>query len=127
LQTGGHWRRLYVQLLTLALVRLDQFLDAFDKAIFLLPSPFGNREARPYWTEWSLDRCALLALVYPLLSLFVVWLRTGESSPIAEWLGMQYAASYWSRCVSATPVVLIILAFWQAQRTTSWRCLLWRS
>src|SRR3954454_8899602 len=50
LQAGGHWRRLYIQLLTPALDWLDRFLGDADTAEFSLPSPFRNREARPCWT-----------------------------------------------------------------------------
>ena len=89
LAAGGHLRRSYVQLLTPALDRLDRFLGDADKAAYSLPSPFGNREPQSYWTGWSFDRCALLAVVYPLLSLFAVWGWTGESGPIAEFLGME--------------------------------------
>src|SRR3954452_8650574 len=125
LQAGGYWRRLYIHLLTPALDRLDRFLGDADKAAFSLPSPFGNREAHPYWTGWSFDRCALLALVYPLLSLFFVWVWTGESGPIAEWLGMKHGAPGWYRAVSAMYIVVIIFAVQQSQRTSGRHALLW--
>jgi hypothetical protein len=125
LHAGGHWRRLYIQLLTPALDRLDRFLGDADKASFSLRSPFGNREAHPYWTCWSFDRCALLALVYPLLSLFVVWVWTGESGPIAEWLKMKHGAPWWSRLVAAISVALLIFAFRRAFRASGWRGLGW--
>src|SRR3954454_15977730 len=116
LLAGGHWRRLYIQLLTPALDRLDRFLGDADKAAFSLPSPFGNREAHPYWTGWSFDRCALLALVYPLLSLFVVWVWTGESGPIAEWLGMKHGAVWWSRLIGMAATVIMGFALWRSLR-----------
>src|SRR3954447_18540759 len=100
LQAGGHWRRLYVHLLTPALDRLDRLLGDADKAAFSLPSPFGNREQHPYWTGWSFDRCALLGLIYPLLSLFIVWVCTGESGSISEWLGLKQGAVWWLRFIS---------------------------
>ena len=71
LEAGGRWRRLYVFLVTRGLNRFDRFLGDADKAAYSLPSPFRNREAWPYWTGWSLDRCAVLALIYPLASLYV--------------------------------------------------------
>jgi hypothetical protein len=125
LEAGGDLRRLYIQLLTPALDRLDRFLGDADKASFSLLSPFGNREARPYWTAWSFDRCALLALIYPLLSLFVVWVWTGESGPIAEFLGMKYGTSWWFRSIAAALLIVSVFAYWRALRTTGWRGLLW--
>src|SRR3954453_938109 len=118
LLAGGHWRRLYIQLLTPALDRLARVLGAADMAPFSLPPPFGNREARPYWTAWSFDRCALLALVYPLLSLFVVWVWQGESGPIAEFLGMHRATDWGSRSIAAVLTLVIAFAFWRFARST---------
>ena len=125
LQAGGHWRRLYVQLLTPALDRLDRFLGDAGKAAFSLPSPFSNRDPHPYWTGWSFDRCALLALIYPLLSLFAVWVWTGESGPIAEFLGMKQGTVWWSRFLAAALTVFIAFAYWRAVRNTGWSSPLW--
>jgi hypothetical protein len=113
LQGGGHWRRLYIQLLTRALDRLDQSLGDVGKAAFSLSSPFGNREVNPYWTGWSFDRCALLAAIYPLLSLFIVWVWTGEAGPIAELLGMKSAAAWWSRLISAAVLMAFVCFVWR--------------
>src|SRR4051794_35056807 len=101
LEAGGELRRLYIRLLTPALDRLDRFLRDADKASFSLPSPFRNREPHPYWTAWSFDRCALLAMVYPLLSLFIVRVWQGESGPIAEFLGLRRAADLGPRFTAA--------------------------
>jgi hypothetical protein len=116
LEAGGGLRRLYIRLLTPALDRLDRFLGDSDKAAFSLSSPFRNREPHPYWTAWSFDRCALLALFYPLLSLFAVWACTGESESTAEWLGMQHGALS-PRLISAATIILITIAFWRSRHT----------
>src|SRR4051812_46147514 len=107
LEAGGELRRLYIRLLTPQLDRLDRFLGDSDKAAFSLPSPFRNRERHPYWTGWSFDRCALLALVYPLLSLFVVWVWQSESGPIAERLGMERLAGWEVRSLAAALAAFI--------------------
>src|SRR5713226_142663 len=101
LEAGGGLRRLYVRLLTHGLNWLDRFLGDADKAAFSLPSPFRNREAWPYWTGWSFDRCALLAIIYPLLSLFVVWVWTGEGGAIGALLRMQPRIPWWPRGIFA--------------------------
>ncbi len=101
LEAGGRWRRLYVWLLTGGLNRLDRFLGDADKTAFSLPSPFRNREAWPYWTGWSFDRCALLALIYPVLSLFAVWVWTSEGGAIGALLGLKSGEVWWSRYLNA--------------------------
>jgi hypothetical protein len=125
LEAGGELRRLYIRLLTPALDRLDRIFGDADKASFSLPSPFGNREAHPYWTAWSFDRCALLALAYPLLSLFVVWVWTGESGPIAQWLGMKHGAAWRERLVAAAAIIIISFMLWRSMRLSGWRSYVW--
>src|SRR3954453_2613922 len=80
LQAGGHWRRLYIHLLTPVLDRLDRFL--------------GD-----------------LALVYPILSLFFVWVWTGESGKIGNQLWMKSWASGWLSSTSVTFAIMICLVF----------------
>jgi hypothetical protein len=116
LEAGGRWRRLYVFLLTRGLNRLDRFLGDADKAAFSLPSPFRNREAWPYWTGWSFDRCALLALIYPLASLFAVWVWTGQAGAIGNLIGFYAAIPSWSRAAVAVAIGVIAFAFQRAFR-----------
>jgi hypothetical protein len=127
LEAGGDLRQYYVQLLTHGLNWLDRFFGDAGKAAFSLPSPFGNRERWPFWTGWSFDRCALLALIYPLASLFVVWVWTAESGAIGDRLGLKSGMVWWSRAIVAVAVLLMISAWWQAIRNEGFRALLFVS
>src|SRR4051812_50149429 len=50
LLAGGHWRRLYIQLLTPALDRLDRVLGDADMGPFSLPPPLRHPGAGPFLT-----------------------------------------------------------------------------
>ena len=88
LQVGGDLRQLYVFWLTRALNRVDRFLGDADKAACSLPSPFGNRVRWPYWTGWSFDVCALIAVVYPILGVLAAWVWTDDVGRIGRALGL---------------------------------------
>jgi excisionase family DNA binding protein len=125
LEAGGDLRRFYVWLLTHGLNWLDRFLADKGKAAFSLPSPFGNRERWPFWTGWSFDRCALLAVIYPLASLFVVWVWTGESGVIGDRLGLENGMVWWSRIIIAAVTSLIIFAACRARFSKGFRVFFW--
>jgi hypothetical protein len=104
LEEGGDLRLLYVRLLTHALNWLDRFLGDAGKPELSWPSPFGNRQRYPYWTGRSFDRCAVLALIYPLASLFLVWVWTGKAGAVGTVLGMAEDAEPWRRALAAACV-----------------------
>lgn len=64
LADGGTPAKIYIGL-------LQRFLDATDRF-------FGdfNRDKPPLWTPASFDRCLLLALLYPILTIFAFWILT---------------------------------------------------
>ena len=84
LRAGGTFRHHYVFLTSYCLDWIDRRLgDAGDPAPFW-KSPFGNRESKPYWTGASLDTCALLAILYPFLAMFLTWLATGDAGELGD-------------------------------------------
>jgi hypothetical protein len=101
LEAGGSLRQLYVRRITHGLNCIDCFLGDAGKAEFSLPSPFDNRRSWPYWTGWSFDRCARLALLYPLASLILIWAWSGSSGSIGAVLGLPSDLSWWWRAGAA--------------------------
>jgi hypothetical protein len=70
LAKGSLATRLYAQWLTAFLNAVDRFFgdaDAADRTLF--PHAFGLRTPAPLWTAPALDRCLLLALIYPIATI----------------------------------------------------------
>jgi hypothetical protein len=79
LAAGGRFIPVYNDLLTRGLDRVDRFFGDDDPAVKTLwPGAFGFKGAKPFWTAPAYDRCLLIALLYPLAVLFVVWGVSGE-------------------------------------------------
>src|ERR1700730_5678085 len=76
---GGNFREFYIHLLIKGLDSLDHLMGDQDKANSSLPSPFSNRKKSPYWTPWSFDRCATIALLYPVLGIVLSWAWSGDA------------------------------------------------
>jgi hypothetical protein len=82
LAKGNIAARLYAE-------RLTRFLDWIDRSFgdagmadrTLLPHAFGLRTPAPLWTAPAFDRCLLLALVYPVATIFVIWAISGHVGP----------------------------------------------
>jgi hypothetical protein len=71
LAEGNTAARLYTDRLTRFLNWIDQFFgDAGMADRTLFPHAFGLRTPAPLWTAPALDRCLLLALFYPILTIF---------------------------------------------------------
>jgi hypothetical protein len=125
LRLGGDLRRHYVFWVTRALNRVDRFLGDADKADCSLPSPFGNRQAKPYWTGWSFDVCALIALVYPIMSMIATWLWTADGGELGAVLGLPTGAALRDRVISAVLIVWIVFAVWKLVRSDGWQRAVW--
>jgi hypothetical protein len=100
-QEAGH----YARGVTRAIAWSDRFLGDEgneDKGIF--PRAFGLVEAAPLWTVSSYDRSLLLALVYPLAAISLVWAIWGRVGQAEEVLLMQVLPA-WVRCLAVVFVV----------------------
>ena len=125
LRLGGDLRRHYVFWVTRALNWIDRFLGDAGKAAQSLRVPFiRNRRRAPYWTGWSFDKCALLAVVYPFMGMFATWVWAGEAGEVGETLGLT-KASPWVRIVALVMVLWMIFALARSRRATGWRSVLW--
>ncbi len=125
LRLGGNPRRYYVFLIGKALNRADRLLRDADKADLSLPSPVGNRKPAPYWTGWSFDVCALIAVFYPVSSLFLTWVLTGEAGELGDTLGLRAGLPGWQRWSVVMAFGCMAFALWRANRSSSWRSQVW--
>ena len=126
LRLGGDLRRHYVFWVTRALNRLDRFLGDAGKAAQSLRVPFiRNRRPAPYWTGWSFDTCALLAVMYPIWGMVAIWACAGEAGEIGETLSLAAHAPLQVRVVVGVMVAVALFAFSQFVRSSGWRLVFW--
>jgi hypothetical protein len=94
--------RLYVKWLTKFLDRIERFFgDAGMADRTLFPRAFGLKKATPLWTAPAFDRCLLLALIYPIATIFVIWAISGHVGPAEAALGLKPALPGLQRSVAA--------------------------
>jgi hypothetical protein len=68
----------------------------------LFPHAFGLKKAAPLWTAPAFDRCLLLAIIYPIVTIFLSW---------------------WLRILVTVAVACHGLAFWRAKQVARLRWL----
>ena len=87
--SGGNLApRLYADWLTKFLDALDRFFGDAGKADqTLFPHAFGLKTPAPLWTAPAFDRCLLLALLYPIVTIFIIWAVSGHVGPAEAALG----------------------------------------
>lgn len=114
LAEGGLAARIYAYRLDRALDAVDRFFgDAGQVDRTLFPRAFGLRTPAPLWTAASFDRCLLLALVYPVATIFMCWAFSGHVGPAEHALMLSPNVPALRR---AGCIVLIVMAgygFWQ--------------
>jgi hypothetical protein len=126
LATGGLATHLYAEWLTAFLDRADRFFgDAGMADRTLFPHAFGLRTPAPLWTAPAFDRCLLLALIYPLTMVFIMWAVSGHVGPAEEALGLARDVPGWKRGAAATAIGFSAFAWWRFTRSLGWRALLW--
>jgi hypothetical protein len=93
---------------------LTKFLDAVDRFFgdagvadrILFPRVFGLKMPAPTWTAPALDRCLLLALIYPIASIFVIWAVSGHVGPAEAALGLEPNIPGWQRGITVACIGL---------------------
>jgi hypothetical protein len=111
LAEGNMAARLYAERLTGFLNWIDRFFgDAGMADRTLFPHAFGLRSPVPLWTAPALDRCMLLAVVYPILTIFAVWAVSGHIGPAESALRFRADLSGWQRGAAAGGAGLILFA-----------------
>jgi hypothetical protein len=114
--------RLYAKWLTAFLDGVERFFgDAGTEG----QRAFGLKKPAPLWTAPAFDRCLLLAFIYPIVTIFVVWAISGHVGPAEAALGLKPDMSGWARGLSAGAIGLLCLAFWRAFRAEGRKSLVW--
>jgi hypothetical protein len=109
LATGNLAARLYSQRLTGFLDWIERFFGdtgMADRTLF--PRAFGLKMPAPLWTASAFDRCLLLALIYPIVTIFVIWVASGHVGPAEAALGLKPDPGGWQGVVAALAVAFIL-------------------
>jgi hypothetical protein len=126
LAEGNFAARLYAIWLTGFLDSIERFFgDAGMADRTLFPRAFGLKTPAPLWTAPALDRCLLLALIYPIATIFVIWAISGHVGPAEAALGLSPDVPGLSRALGVAAIGFSSFAFWHAVLTSGWKHLVW--
>jgi hypothetical protein len=106
--------------------RLTRFLNWTDRFFgdagmadrTLFPHAFGLRVPAPLWTAPAFNRCLLLALAYPVVSIFIIWAVSGHVGPAEAAMGLKPSLPGWQRGVSLGEIGLFSAAWWRFVKST---------
>src|SRR5262249_5627957 len=106
--------RLYAKSLSAFLDAIDRFFGDAGKADqTLFPRAFGLNTPAPLWTTPAFDRCLLLALIYPIVAIIIIWAISGHVGPAEAALGLAPYISPWRRGLAVAALALVVLALWR--------------
>jgi hypothetical protein len=95
---GSLAERLYAEWLAAFLDWIERFFGGAgmaDRTLF--PRAFGLKKAAPLWTAPAFDRCLLLALIYPIAAVFLIWAISGQVGQAEGALGLGRELTGWRR------------------------------
>ena len=114
--------RLYAKWLTAFLDRVERFFgDAGTEG----QRAFGLKTPAPLWTAPAFDRCLLLAFIYPIVTIFIIWAISGHVGPAETALGLTPDLSGWRRGLAAVMIGFAVFGFVHAYRATTWKSIAW--
>jgi hypothetical protein len=126
LAKGNMAARLYADRLTRFLGWIDQFFgDAGMADRTLFPRAFGLRTPAPLWTAPAFDRCLLLALIYPVVTIFGIWAISGHVGPAEAALRLRPDLPGWQRGLATAGVVLCLVAWARVSGSNDWSRIVW--
>jgi hypothetical protein len=126
LAEGNIAARLYARRLTGFLDWIDRFFgDAGMPDRTLFPHAFWLRTPVPLWTAPAFDRCLLLALIYPIVTIVVIWAISAHVGPAEAALQLAPNMPGWRRGLLVVLLAVTIAAAMRGFRTTGWKQLLW--
>ena len=126
LSGGNLASRLYADWLTKFLDAVDRFFgDAGMADRTLFPRAFGLKTQAPLWTAPAFDRCLLLALVYPIATIFIIWAVSGHVGPAEAALGLQADITGWRRGLAVGAIGFSIFSFWRCFQTKRLKSSVW--
>jgi hypothetical protein len=91
----------------------------------VFPHAFGLKKPAPLWTAPALDRCLLLALIYPIATIFIIWAISGHVGPAEAALGLEPDISGWARGLAAAANGFLSFAIWRGVRRRGWKSRIW--
>jgi hypothetical protein len=100
---------------------VDRF---FGDALHLGQRAFGLRTPAPLWTAASLNRCLLLALIYPIATIFIFWAISGHVGPAENALHLHSRLGAWQRWLATAVFGISVFALSRAVRETRWKRLI---
>jgi hypothetical protein len=122
LAEGNMAARLYAERLTRFLDWIDRFFgDAGMADRTLFPHAFGLRTPAPLWTAPAFDRCLLLALIYPVATILIIWAISGHVGPAERALGLRPDLSGWQRSIAVAGLTFAILLCWRGILLNGWK------
>jgi hypothetical protein len=102
--------RLYARWLTRFLNWAERFFGDAGKANEgLFPRAFGLKAAAPLWTAPAFERCLLIALVYPVATIFIIWVASGHVGPAEAALLLPSNIGSWRRLIGALFVGIVLV------------------
>jgi hypothetical protein len=126
LRGGNIAARLYADWLTKFLDSVDRFFGDAGKADqTLFPRAFGLKTPAPLWTAPAFDRCLLLALLYPIASIFIIWAVSGHVGPAEAALGLNSNLPDWHRGIWSGSMLFLGFAIKQVWRTDASISVVW--
>jgi hypothetical protein len=118
--------RIYAKWLTGFLDWVEHFFcDAGMGDRTLFPHAFGLKKPMPLWTAPAFDRCLLLALIYPVVTILIVWAISGHVGPAEAALGLQPETPSWLRGLATAAIGFSSFAFLRGFRAQGWKSRIW--
>ncbi len=119
LERGGLPAKIYADRLTRFLAAVDVFFG--DSGTNGTRSESVPRTVRaPIWSGASFDRCVQLALVYPLISIFISWAVTGHVGPVERALQFPDDWSVQYRLANIGALIASVFLFWLSLGLRGW-------
>ena len=126
LSGGNLAARLYADQLGAFLETVDRFFgDAGRADQTLFPHAFGLRTPAPLWTAAAFDRCLLLALIYPIATILIIWAASGDVGPAEAALLLKSNLPGWQRGLAVALVAIMVFAILRSVRVKGWIAPIW--
>jgi hypothetical protein len=87
----------------------------------LFPHAFGLRTPSPLWTAPAFDCCLLLAFIYPVATIFVIWAVSGHVGPAEAALQLAPSIPGWTRWLLGSLFVVATAVILRSNSTTGWK------
>jgi hypothetical protein len=113
--------RIYVQRLRAFLDGMERFfgdVGMADRTLF--PHFLGLKTSAPLWTAPAFERCLLLALIYPIVTIVLIWAISGHIGPAEAALHLPPGTSGLRRAAGMALICLSVFAWSRCYRVEGW-------